>query len=207
MKYNEERIIKSVKKRQKAFLTKAISWLMLIILGALTIILFPYTTPIFIAVIVIILSTVKLIKTFKRYRPNIIFSKEVVGENIHEHEFVVSNRRYAFAIRKTTVTPRVNTSSFTGGKTRTKPPTGAIVYLRLDDGNVTYVDKLTNAQTDIYEIGDRLYKFAGTRCPVIINKEVEAMPCPICGTQNKHTEPKCITCGLPIEDGIKTDVK
>ena len=204
MRYNEERIFKSVKKRQKAFLTRAISYSVLMILGALTIILFPYTTPIFISAIVIIVSAVYLIKTVKRYRPSIIFSKEVVGVNIHEHEFVVTNRRPTFSAR--IVMPKRDTSSFTGGKTRTNIPTSAIVYLRLDDGNVTFIDKLTNAQTDIYEIGDRLYKFAGTRCPVILDKEVDEMPCPICGTQNKHTEPKCINCGLPIEDGIKTGI-
>ncbi|MBR5140308.1 MAG: hypothetical protein IKV16_04555, partial [Clostridia bacterium] len=174
------------------------------ILGALTIIIFPYTTPIFIAVIAIVTSLVQLRKAFKRYHPGIIFSKEVVGVNIHEHEFVVTNRRPTFSAR--IVMPKRDTSSFTGGRTRTKGTTSAIVYLKLDDGNVTFVDKLTNAQTDIYEIGDRLYRFAGTRCPVILNKEVEAMPCPICGTQNKHTEPKCITCGLSIEDGIKSDI-
>ena len=167
-------------------------------IAAAIIIIFPEVTVIFVCVLAVVVSVVYTVKTVRRYHPLVLFSKDVRGINIKEHEFVVTNRRMTFSARK--VMPRVNTSTFTGGKTRTKPPTSAIVYLRLKDGNVTYIDKLFNAQTDIYEIGDTLYKYPGTRFPIILNREVEAMPCPLCGTANKNTEPHCITCGLKIEN-------
>lgn len=204
MKYNEDLIFRAVRERRRDFLIKAILSLSFMMLGALTIIIFSYTTPIFVAAAVIVIAFVYLFKTVKRYNPKVLFSKGIDGVNVHEHEFVVRNLRPTFSAR--IVMPKRDTSSFTGRKTRTKGMTSAIVYLKLDDERIVFVDGLTNAQTDIYEIGDRLYRYPGTRYPVILNKELEAMPCPLCGTQNKHTEPRCITCGLPIEDGIKTSI-
>jgi hypothetical protein len=126
----------------------------------------------------------------------VLFSKEITGINIKEHEFAIVNLRPTFSAR--IIMPRRNTSSFANRSRRTKPPTGAIVYLRVADDDVAYIDGLTNAQTDIYEIGDTLYKYPGTRYPIIIGRKTISQPCPLCGTANKESEPECITCGLPI---------
>ena len=198
MTYNEAEIKRRINGRRQSFLTKMIAWLLLDSAAVITAAIIRDVTVVFIAVVIVIASAFYMSKTIRRYRPLILFRGEVKGINIKEHEFVVTNKRPTFSAR--IVMPKRNTSSFTGGKTRTKPPTSAIVYLRLDDGNVTYIEHLTNAQTDIYEIGDTLYKYSGARYPIILDKEVKAMPCPLCGTANKCTEPKCITCGLKIEN-------
>lgn len=201
MTYNEADITRRISARRRDFLLKIFVAALLILAAALVIMFFPEVTVIFISVAVIILSAVYIIKTLKRYHPLTLFSGEVRGENIKEHEFVVTNRRLTFggrilASRPTAGVRRLKTSHFTVTRTRTKPPTNAIVYLRLENGDVTYIDGLFGAQTDIYEIGDTLYKYPGTRFPIITNREVKAQPCPLCGTANKVTEERCITCGL-----------
>ena len=198
MIYNEAEIKRRIKGRRRDFLMKTIAWLILDVIAIITATVIKDITVAFFSFVIVIASFFYIKKIVKRYRPLILFRGEVKGINIKEHEFVVTNRRPTFSAR--IVMPRRSTASFTGGKTRTKPPTSAIVYLRLEDGDVTYVEHLTNAQTDIYDIGDTLYKYSGARYPVILNKDVKAMPCPLCGTANKCTEPRCITCGLKIEN-------
>ena len=194
MTYNKEDITKRVKKKQRDFITKAIISFLGIAASSAIAFIFSDVTVVFIGVVAVIGFCVYLFKTVKRYRPAIIFSKEITGINIKEHEFVVTNRRTTFSARRSFY--RIRPKTFTGGKTRTKPPTSAIVYLKLPDGDVTFIDKLTNAQTDEYEIGDTLYKYPGTRYPIIVGRAVKAQPCPICGTANKASEERCITCGL-----------
>ena len=197
MRYNEEEIKRHVKERQRSFLTKTVSLLALIIISVIIIAIFPEVTVTFVCVTIIIIAAVCLIKTVNRYSPLIIFSKEITGKNIHEHEYAINIKGPTY--RKRWFVPRLKTSEFTGGTNRIKTTVGATVYLRLPDGNVTSIDRLYNGQTDIYEIGDTLYKYPGTRFPIVLDKELEAMPCPLCGTANKHTESKCITCGLKID--------
>ena len=200
MTYSAEEIKSFVKKRKKELLLRLLISLLILSTAVTTMLVFPDVTIVFFAVAVIIFSTVYIIKTIIKYEPRVLFSREIVGENIKEHEFVVTDRRLAFGARIKAVAPRRKISTFTGGRVRTKPPTSAIVYLKVEGGDVIYLDGLTNAQTDIYEIGDTLYKYAGTRYPIIVGKEVSAQPCPICGTANKLIETRCITCGLDITD-------
>ena len=196
MKYNEAEIFRHVAKRKKSFLIKSISLLLIILISAITIAIFPEVTVIFISVMLIILAIVYLIKMIINYSPLILFSKEKKGINVHEHEYVIYKGP---SYKKMWYVPRLKTSEFTGGTNRIKTTVGATVYLRLPDGNVIFIDHLYNAQTDIYEIGDTLYKYPGTRFPIVLDKEMSAMPCPLCGTANKNTEPRCITCGLKID--------
>ena len=140
-----------------------------------------------------------IVRLFLRFRPKVIFSKELRGVNIKEHEFVTSNRRKSYAYRGVIIGGAPNNFSGTVNTSRrTKLPTHAIVYLRLENGDVTYIEGLTSAQTDIYEIGDELFRYPGTKYPIIVGKEVKKQPCPICGTVNKETDTRCITCGLEI---------
>ena len=199
MKYNEEEIFRRIAERKKAFLIRAISLLIIILVCAVAIVLFPEVTVIFICTLLIILSIVYLIKAVKEYRPFILFSDEVKGVNVHEHEYTIGPQSGAGWGTKRLVPKLNNTSEFMGGTNRIKTTVGATVYLRLPDGNVIFIDHLYNAQTDIYEIGDTLYRYPGTRFPVVLDKEMSAMPCPLCGTANKNTEPRCITCGLKID--------
>ena len=194
MTYSEADIMKYVKIRKRDFIIKSISWSLLLLCAAAVCAIIREITAVFIATAVVIVSVIFLIRTLRHYHPKILFSKEIRGTNIKEHEFRVTNMRPTFSAR--IAMPRRKTSSFSASNVRTKPSTSAIVYLRLDDGTLTYIDRLTNAQTDIYEIGDSLYKYPGTRYPIIIGREVKTQPCPICGTANKSIEEACITCGL-----------
>lgn len=199
MTYNEEQIKRSVKKRQRAFLIKLITPIALILICTAFVAIFPEVTVVFICVSSIILSIVYLIKTIRRYAPLTLFSKEIKGINVHEHEYTLGPKSSAGWGAKRLVPKLNNTSEFMGGTNRIKTTVGATVYLRLPDGSVTFIDHLYNGQTDIYEIGDTLYKYPGTRFPIVLDRELSAMPCPLCGTANKCTEPKCITCGLKID--------
>ena len=199
MKYSEEEIFRRIAERKKAFLIRAISLLIVILVCAVTIVIFPEVTVIFISVMLIILAIVYLIKTVRSYSPFILFSKEKKGINVHEHEYTIGAQSSAGWGTKRLVPKLNNTSEFMGGTNRIKTTVGATVYLRLPNGKVIFIDRLYNAQTDIYEIGDTLYKYPGTRFPIVLDKELEAMPCPLCGTANKNTEPRCITCGLKID--------
>lgn len=199
MKYNEEQIHSYVREKRRAFLFKTITLLALILISGVLIAVFPEVTVVFVCTVVIILSVVYLVKALKQDRPLVLFSKEITGINVHEHEYTIGPQSSAGWGTKRLVPKLNNTSEFMGGTNRIKTTVGATVYLRLPDGNVTFIDHLFNGQTDIYEIGDTLYKYPGTRYPIVLDRELESMPCPLCGTANKHTEPKCITCGLKIE--------
>ena len=201
MTYNEEELSRRIKKRKKEFLIKVTISLFLILAITVMLSLFTENTVIFVSVVTIVLSVVFILRTIKRYQPLVLFSKEVRGENIKEHEFVVTDRRvFRFGKSYLITKRRLRASDFAATRTRTKPPTSAIVYLRLSDGNVTFIDGLTNAQADVYEIGDTLYKYPGVRYPIIVGRDVDAQPCPICGTANKRGEEECINCDLKIEN-------
>ena len=51
---------------------------------------------------------------------------------------------------------------------------------------------------DIYEDGDILVKYAGTRFPVIVSRDAKKQPCPICGEVNDESREECRVCGLGI---------
>ena len=87
MKYNEEQIHRYVKEKRRAFLIKSAILLALILISEILIAIFPEVTVIFICTLVIIFSSVQLIKTLKREHPLILFSKEIKGVNVHEHEY------------------------------------------------------------------------------------------------------------------------
>ena len=201
MIYNERELSERTKSRKKNFFIRLMISLFLILTDIVILLIFPEKTVVFFCVLFIIALAVFVIKTLLRYDIGILFSSEIQGINIKEHEFLVTDRR---VFRMGTNNPhlsrkRLKTSEFVGGKRRTKPPTSAIVYLRLSDGSVTFIDGLSNAQTDVYEIGDNLYKYPGTRYPIILKREVSAQPCPLCGTANKRGEKECITCNLKID--------
>ena len=194
MTYNEAEITERIKRRKHSFFIKTLCPILFMLIAAIVIAVFPEMTTVFVCAVVIIISIFYLIKTVIKYQPLVLFSKELKGENVKEHEFVVTNRRLSFGGRRSF--SRFKPVANPKARSRTKPPTSAVVYLKLPCGDVTYLDGLTGAQTDIYEIGDTLYKYPGTRYPIIVGREVKAQPCPLCGTANKATEETCITCGL-----------
>ena len=198
MNYSKDEILKAVSRRKRRFFSTLAISAIVSALAAAAMLIFPETTVIFFSVIAIAFSVYFIIRALIVYKPVVLFSSEICGVNAKEHEFVITNLRPTFSAR--IIMPRRKTTGFTGGTKRIKPPTGAVVYLMLENGDVAYVDGLTNAQTDIYEIGDTLYKYPGTRYPVILGRKTVSQPCPLCGTANKDGEPCCIGCGLKITE-------
>jgi membrane protein YdbS with pleckstrin-like domain len=134
MIYNADELSSRVKKRKKEFGTKASILLLLAIAFTATALIFSEPSVIFISVCLIILSAVLLIRVMRKYEPFVLFSREVRGINIKEHEFVVTDRRvFRFGSSYLITKRRLKTSEFISTKARTKPPTSAIVYLRLPD--------------------------------------------------------------------------
>ena len=156
MTYNESEIKRRIDGRRRDFILKIIVWVLLDAAALTVAVILTEITPIFISAVTVIISVIFITKAVRRYHPMSLFSGEIKGINVKEHEFVQTNLRPTFSAR--IIMPRAKTSGFAAQRTRTKAPTSAIVYLKLENGNVTYIDRLTNAQTDIYEIGDTLYK-------------------------------------------------
>ena len=149
-----------------------------------------------IAVLVAIFLTVKL---WRKYSPGVLFSREIKGVNIKEHEFVQSARGGYSMKRGIATRLRVSTYSNSGSAKSKRPHVrSAYVYVRLDSGDVTILDGLTSLHTDIYEIGDELMRPSGARYPVVLSREIEKQPCPLCGRINSMKKDECASCGLSI---------
>ncbi len=136
--------------------------------------------------------------------PRIIFSREVIGENIKEEEYV-STLPVGSSLGYRQVGSRGVAQPFApntrANKRRTPPNLRGEVYLRLRDGEVKLLSGLMPIHLDIYEDGDTLLKYAGTRYPIVISRAAERQPCPICGEVNDMTSSGCHGCGLAIEKG------
>lgn len=75
------------------------------------------------------------------------------------------------------------------------------VMILSDEGGKNHAARgLTMEQLSAYRDGDRVFHVGGTRFPIIIGREVEAQPCPICGTANRPTDDKCPHCRLDINE-------
>ena len=82
-------------------------------------------------------SAVLVCMLFRIFSPQsrVLFSGELTGVNVKEHEYV-ANARSTFRLGgKGAHTPRPKYTGVTG-QGRTRPRTSAVVYLRLEDGNV-----------------------------------------------------------------------
>ncbi len=139
-----------------------------------------------------------LYRLYCKYKPTVLFSREISGENIMEDEYIgVRSVNYLGRYRGFGGKVRL----FHTGANRKPRVDGSIrskVYLRLDDGSVTCLSDLYKSNTDVYIEGDTLIKYAGTKYPVVIGRDVERQPCPLCGEVNLSGESACHTCGLSI---------
>lgn len=132
-------------------------------------------------------------RLFDKFKPKIIFSREMVGVNIKEYEYNLSKGRGKPIYRRFANLPH----TYENAK---NPPLrlGGTVYLRLEDGNIAEIGGLYKKHIDFYEDGDILFKHGGTKYPEVISRETNEQPCPICGKINEHTLDKCAACGLLI---------
>ena len=131
----------------------------------------------------------------KKYDAKVLMRGEVRGKNIKEYEYAVNSGKGGAG----RIYRRVNTPMTYGNRRATAPTRiNGTVYLELDDGNVTSISGLYKSHMEIYEDGDILVKYAGTKFPVVVNREVKKQPCPICGEVNDNSRDACRVCGLTI---------
>ena len=132
----------------------------------------------------------------KKYSPAVLFSPEIRGVNIKEDEYVLRTPQRGYKMGKYLryVTPSTGSNM----QTKVHEKMRAGVYLRLDDGNIYAIDNLFTAHTNLYEIGDVLYKPAGVKYPIIESRITDRQPCPLCGQLNDDKSTECGGCGLNI---------
>lgn len=72
-------------------------------------------------------------------------------------------------------------------QTNPKSPTDHVseLYVAADDGTLYEITSLPIETARVYRVGDRVLHIDGTLCPVIISRELEYHPCPICGKNNR----------------------
>ena len=152
----------------------------------------------FLGIIVDLVSIFLFANVWRTYSPTVLFSEEIKGVNIKEHEYVQSVKN-GLSMRKNFALRGAKTYSNSGNaKSRRPHVRAAYVYVRMEDGDVAVLDGLTSLHTDIYEIGDELFRPAGARYPVIISRNAEKQPCPFCGRINDMDSLECQSCGLSI---------
>ena len=157
----------------------------LLVLAILAIILKPETTVIFVSVLAGIIVAIIYIRYLSRHPLSVVFSKELRGKNVKEDEYVISG--------STRVT-RWGGIMYSYSRARRRGD----VYLHLENGDYTMITRLPQPLLDIYDIGDTLVRYAGTRYPVVLDRDAPRMPCPICAEINESGRESCRGCGLKM---------
>ncbi len=187
MTYDIEALEIRVKKRRTEFIISATVSIAITLLAAALAIAIDDTTYRFVFAVTALISLFYAVRSVKKYRPVSLFSKEIRGINIEEHEFVTLSRG------PVSRSYNIIYPSYTRGRR-----IQSRVYIKCDDGSVKFIDGIYKAQTDVYEIGDELCRPSGAVYPIILNRDVDRMPCPDCGRVNSRDESECTTCGLKI---------
>ena len=195
MRYDCDDLARRVEKRKKEFLTR---WLLsvavaigAVIAGALV----PERKFVVAATVIIAIVIFYVVKTFKRYKPTVLYSAEIKGVNIKEHE-IMCVREGKPIYRRFPNTPHNYSNHRSGDFPRHK--IRGSVFMQLEDGNIYEVSNLNVAQLEFYEDGDELLKPAGARYPEVVGREVDKQVCPLCGRINHKGSEACGSCGLLI---------
>ena len=195
MRYDSEDIARRVEKRKKEFLARWLFAMALAIGAVIAGALVPERKFVVPAVIIIVIVIFAVFKTFKKYKPTMLYSPEIKGVNIKEHE-VMCVREGKPIYRRFPNTPHNYSNHRTGDHPRHK--IRGSVYMQLEDGNIYEVANLNVAQLEFYEDGDVLLKPAGARYPEVAQREVDRQVCPICGRINHKGADACGSCGLLV---------
>ena len=195
MRYDTEQITAYVEQRRKEFKIITLT-LGLVLVTAMILIGIFYGNDndiVFWSAISVVAVMLIFYLSVGKYSPAVLFSPEIQGTSIKEHEYTVRTAKQVYSEGRATI--------FAYGRRRVRKASYSIassVYLKLDDGNIKEISGLDKKHTDLYEIGDRLLKFAGTKYPIILDRQTKRQPCPICGTINEETDKNCKKCGINI---------
>ncbi len=187
MKYDIDDVALRVESAKNKFKATVIICALIIAVAALVAIYLPETTVVFLCAATVIGAIAYLCKYLSRNNPVIIFSQGFKGVNVKEHEYVTAGTRFT---RYGGISYRYIPSRHKGD-----------VYVQRDDGEIVVVSHLPKKHLDIYEIGDTLVCYPGTRFPVVDGRDVPEQPCPICGFVNQNGDEKCSSCGLKALKG------
>ena len=192
MRYDENEIQKRVKASKKSFLIK-LSTILLIFSAAIILVFLDISNTVsFISGIAALILALLTYLLFESSKPKILFSRELRGENIKEHEYVAI-KTPRLGIRARIVIPNTRAN-----RRAAHPNIRANIYLRLDSGDVVILSMLNKAHADLYNEGDVLLKYEGTKYPIVISRNITRQPCPICGAVNEEDKNACCGCGLSI---------
>jgi len=203
--YDSKEIEKIVKQKRKMFITEFAIIITLMIAALILLILNINSTVTFICIVAELVLLFAIYKIFDVQSPSIWFSKEIRGVNIKEDEYVSRKtpgpglkwRQVGGPASPAPIAPN------TGANRRKAPPNSrSRVYLQLENGNIVTLSTLYKSHTELFVEGDTLLKYAGTHFPIVVNREMQKQPCPICGEVNDMSADACHTCGLGI---IKTN--
>lgn len=192
MTYDTEKISISVKKRRIDFIKKAAALLSVLIASIIAIVINFNNYVSVICVLLILLSSALLAGYMRKFNVRLLFSKEICGKNKKEYEYRINGDKRN-PIHSRGIVPH----TYANRKSAPLRLNGT-VYLELDDGSIKSISGLYKSHMDIYEEGDVLIKYAGTRFPIVLNRKVSIQPCPICGEVNDVSLDACRTCGLDI---------
>jgi hypothetical protein len=211
MTYDLERLALKTRKNKTDFLTRFI----LLALSTLIFLLLAFLSNIdevkFLSGASLFVILLLLIRLFDKFNPKVLFSREIKGENIKEDENEIMRR----GSYKSGSLPHRQVGSRTvgtrSGAAPIAPSTRANkkrfhkdqhfsgeVYLRENDGNIALITGLYISQMEIYREGDILLKPAGCKFPIVISRDTERQPCPLCGEINGIERDACPLCGLEI---------
>ena len=195
--YDLEKLSWIIADRRKRFKLWLALYVCIFIAGAV-LFFFEDKNVVFVGIILAVISIFLTVRLWRRYSASVLFSKEIRGVNIKEHEYVQSARG-GYSVKRGFAMRTVKTHSNSGNAKSKRPHVhAAYIYVREENGNVVILDGLTSRQTDIYEIGDEVLRPSGARYPIVMSREPDRQPCPLCGRINGMDEESCPSCGLTI---------
>ena len=133
-----------------------------------------------------------LVNVYKKSEAKALLKGELKGKNIKELEYGIQNDGQPPIYR------RGNTPHNMSNRKVHPRRLNGTVYLELENGDIKEITNLHKSHMDIYEEGDILLKLAGTKYPVVISRQIDKQPCPICGEVNDMSNDSCHGCGLGI---------
>lgn len=203
--YDSNEIEKIVKQKRRILITEFAIIITLMIVALVLLIVNINSAVTFICIIAELALLFAIYKIFDVQSPSIWFSKEIRGVNIKEDEYV-SRKMPGPGLSWRQVGGPASPQPFapnTGANRRRIPPNiRSRVYLQLEDGIIVTLSTLYKSHTELFVEGDTLLKYAGTHFPIVVSREMQKQPCPICGEVNDMSADACHNCGLNI---IKTN--